>query len=180
MNIARYESLDGDDQSDESDHSRLIVRDRQTSRRGLPKVFKEIDDDDDQDDDGGRPTSPITTTPDSLKVGPGTGSSLLQPIRTVTVSGDHEKSAVRVVLTTKTNRQPLYKNFQYCALFVQAKKPHGLIVTLDKLKLRPGIDWLRLSINNESFVREFSHVTIHDERDSVAYVANNGVLIELR
>lgn len=97
-------------------------------------------------------------------------------------SNKYDRSAVRVVLKTPSagsRHKPVYKNWQHCALFVHAKRPDGLIVTVDKLRLRPGVDRLRLSINNGSFVREFSHVTIENERDSVAYVANHGVLIEL-
>ncbi|KAJ6218385.1 hypothetical protein RDWZM_009542 [Blomia tropicalis] len=87
-------------------------------------------------------------------------------------------SAIRIVLSNEDNRSK-QQNWQYCSLFISAKKPNGLIVTIRRLNLRSGIDWLRLLINNGTFVREFSHVKIDDERDSVAYVANHGVLIEL-
>lgn len=95
--------------------------------------------------------------------------------KTLIVDGSGEDSAVQIVINNDENG---YLNWQQCSMFVAARKPNGLIVTIGKLHLRPGTDWLRLSINNGSFVREFSHVNIDDERDSVAYVAHHGVLIQ--
>lgn len=102
----------------------------------------------------------------------------LKAAKSVTVDSAHDDSSIRIVLSNEENRLK-QRNWQYCSLFVAAKKPNGLIVTIRKLHLRSGVDWLRLVINNGTFVREFSHVKIDDERDSVAYVANHGVLIEL-
>lgn len=93
----------------------------------------------------------------------------------VIVEESSDESAMTVVFSEEPKGN---RNWQQCSIFVSAKKPNGLIVTIRKLHLRPGIDWLRLSINNGSFVREFSHININDERDSVAYVAHHGVLIE--
>ena len=98
--------------------------------------------------------------------------------KSIIVDNKHDESSVRIVLNSDQNASKL-RNWQYCSLFLAAKKPNGLIVTIRKLHLRSGVDWLRLLINNGTFVREFSHVKIDDERDSVAYVANHGVLIEL-
>ncbi len=103
----------------------------------------------------------------------------LQVSKSIIVDNVADESAVRIVLSADEASRERQHNWQRCSLFVAAKKPNGLIVTIRKLHLRSGIDWLRLLINNGSFVREFSHVKIDDERDSVAYVANHGVLIEL-
>lgn len=103
----------------------------------------------------------------------------LEVSKSVIVDNVADESAIRVVLSADESSRERQRNWQRCSLFVAARKPNGLIVTIRKLHLRSGIDWLRLLINNGTFVREFSHVKIDDERDSVAYVANHGVLIEL-
>lgn len=109
----------------------------------------------------------------------GDDDSHIEVSKSIIVDNVADESAIRVVLSADETSRERQRNWQRCSLFVAAKKPNGLIVTIRKLHLRSGIDWLRLLINNGTFVREFSHVKIDDERDSVAYVANHGVQIEL-
>ena len=92
----------------------------------------------------------------------------------VIVDTGYDTSAVRLIV----NPENVFRARLRCSILVIPKKPNGLIVTLRKLHVRPGTDWLRISINNSSFTRTFSHIRINSERDSVAYVAHHGVLIE--
>ncbi|KAH9414252.1 hypothetical protein DERP_008447 [Dermatophagoides pteronyssinus] len=94
--------------------------------------------------------------------------------KTVIVDTGYDTSAVRLIV----NPENVFRARLRCSILVIPKKPNGLIVTLRKLHVRPGTDWLRISINNSSFTRTFSHIRINSERDSVAYVAHHGVLIE--
>ncbi|XP_075588666.1 uncharacterized protein LOC124497152 isoform X1 [Dermatophagoides farinae] len=94
--------------------------------------------------------------------------------KTVVVDTGYDTSAVRLIVDPEN----VFRARLRCSILVIPKKPNGLIVTLRKLRVRPGTDWLRISINNSSFTRTFSHIRINSERDSVAYVAHHGVLIE--
>ncbi|OTF78957.1 macrophage migration inhibitory factor-like protein, partial [Euroglyphus maynei] len=94
--------------------------------------------------------------------------------KTVIVDTGYDTSAVRLTVDPEN----IFRARLRCSILVIPKKPNGLIVTLRKLRVRPGTDWLRISINNSSFTRTFSHIRINSERDSVAYVAHHGVLIE--
>ncbi|KAF7495335.1 hypothetical protein SSS_05633 [Sarcoptes scabiei] len=94
--------------------------------------------------------------------------------RTVIVEKDYEHSSIRLIFSKISSINVRSK----CAIWILPAKPNGLIVSLRRLFLRPGIDWLRISIKNSTFSRKFSQIQINGERDAVAYVAQQGVLIE--